>query len=145
MTTLDEIHNLWNTDKIIDNILLDDEALNISKLHGKYLRILSNERMLHTKYTIEFNRLNFDKYVFYTDGPTEETIAKGWVFAPKGKILKTEVQRYLDSDIDLITVIQKIAIQKEKIDVLTSIMNSLDKRTFQIQNALSFKKWESGN
>ena len=144
MTTLDEIHNLWNTDKIIDSIVLDDESLNISKLHGKYLRILSTERSLFNKFNIDYASLNLEKKIFYQDGPTEETNAKGWIFSPKGKILKTEVQSYLDGDPDLIALTKKIAHQKEKVDVLTAIMNSLDKRTFQIQNAISFKKWEQG-
>jgi hypothetical protein len=141
---LDEIHAEWAKDSIIDSIILDDESLNIAKLHSKYLKILSDEKMVLAKFKSEFARLKYEKYIFYIDGQTQETKEKGWIYAAKGKILKNEVDKYLDGDTDLIKLTQTIAYQQEKTDILKSILESLDKRSFNIGNALKFKLWEQG-
>ena len=44
---LEEILNLWQKDVEIDKSHLDVEILNIPKLHHKYLKILSQERLIY--------------------------------------------------------------------------------------------------
>ena len=76
--TLDEIFDLWSDDTQIDRTELGNAALELAKLHHKYYRIFSQERLTHKKLEADMKQLKLDKYEFYVDGPTEEHIAKGW-------------------------------------------------------------------
>jgi hypothetical protein len=141
---LEEIQSLWAEDAKIDLTKLDLEATNIPRLHSKYYQLYSNERLLLKKQQSDFKRLEHDKYEFYTQGPNETT-PKTWVLPAKGVILKNEVDRYLSADPDLINMALRIEVQKEKVDFLYSIIDNINKRSFQLSNALTFMKWQSGN
>ena len=62
----------------------------------------------------------------------------------KGMILKQEVQWYMDADKDIIDVSLKIGIQQEKIEMLTSIVQTLNNRGYQIKNAIDWLKFING-
>ena len=59
-------------------------------------------------------------------------------------ILKQEVQWYMDADKDIIDVSLKIGIQQEKIEMLTSIVQTLNNRGYQIKNAIDWLKFING-
>lgn len=141
---LEDIYALWREDSVIDREALGDESLKISRLHQKYHEIYTNERLLLRKYENQLKVLKLEKYEFYTQGPTQETFDKGWKLPPIGKVIKTEVQNYLDADKELIELNLKIGLQSEKIELLNSIIKSLMTRQFQIKNAIDFMRWQSG-
>lgn len=140
---LEEIHNLWEEDSQMDASRLDEEALNIPKLHSKYTKIYSKERMELLKLEAQHKPLKLDKREFYTQGPSKEQLDKGWSF-PGGKILKNEVDHYLDADSDIIKLELKISIQKEKLHLLDSIVKTINNRSFHIGNAIEWIKWTNG-
>ena len=146
--TLDEIHAEWEKDSRIDPIILGEESLKIPRLHGKYLKILSDEKLLLTKVEAEHARLKFERYCLYTEGVKEdapEELQKKWIeIAPRGRILKTEAPRYMEGDEDLITATKKVAYQQEKVDVLKSILECINKRSYHIREAIQFAMWEGG-
>ena len=51
---------------------------------------------------------------------------------------------YLDADPELDKLQSKLVYQKEKINYLESILKSLNNRTFQIKNAIEWKKFTHG-
>ena len=140
---LDDIHNLWAEDSKIDRTQLDTEALKIPELHSKYIKIYSGERMVLLRLEAEMSRLKLDKYEFYTQGPSQEHIDKGWDY-PGGRILKNESNLYLDGDKQIIELSLKISYQKEKIDLLDNIIRTVNNRSFQIKNAIDFLRWSQG-
>lgn len=142
--TLDEIFELWRTDSQIDETELGRESLNIPRLHHKYYRLLSNERMIYHKRRGEYGELKLEKTIFYTDGPSKEQVEKGWKLPPRGKILKNEVDKYLEADPDLITLKLKLSLQEEKVTVLEDIIKTLNNRGWQIKNALEWLKFTNG-
>lgn len=107
--TLDEIFELWSDDAATDPAELGNAALELAKLHQKYYRILSQERLLHKKLEMELKQLRVEKYEFYVDGPTEEQIQKGWKLPAKGRILKADSGSYIDSDSDIVAHTLKLA------------------------------------
>ena len=111
---LETIQELWDVDSKVERDQLDEESLKISVLHAKYHKILTHESMLSKKLESDMKVLVKDKYEFYTMGPTPDTHAKGWKLPPQGKIIKQEVDRYMDSDPDIIELSLKIGVQKEK-------------------------------
>lgn len=141
---LEKIFELWEQDSHVNRDLLDDEALKLSKLHHKYHQIYTNERLILRKYEAELKVLRLEKFEFYTQGPTQETHAKGWQLPPIGKVLKADANTYVDADKEVIDLSLKIGIQHEKIELLESIIKSVMNRGFQIKTALDFIKFNSG-
>lgn len=142
--TLDEIFELWADDANIDRTELGNAALDTAKLHHKYYQIFSRERLLLRKLEAELKTLKLEKYEFYTDGPTQEQIERGWKLPPKGKILKNSVAEYLDADSEIIAMKLKIAYQQEKIDLLESIIKTIGNRGFWIKSAIDWERFKVG-
>lgn len=141
---LEEIFTEWEKDSNIDITELGEESLKISKLHHKYFRILSYERMQYKKLDAELKMLRLEKHEFYTQGPTKETLEKGWKLPAVGKILRSDVNNYIDSDRDIIALTLKIATQLEKMDLLESIIKVIINRGYNLKVALDWEKFKMG-
>jgi len=141
---IEDIFEEWNKDSNVDRTELGDEALKIPKLHHKYFQIFSNEKLLLRKYESEMKVLKLEKYEFYTQGPNEETQAKGWELPAKGLILKSDIPMYIEADKHIIELSLKIGLQQEKIDLLESIIKSLSNRGYNIRAAIDFLKFTMG-
>jgi hypothetical protein len=142
---LEDILKEWDKDSHIDKNKLDTASLDVPKLHAKYIRILSHERMVLKKYEMDYKELKLDKLEFYVDGPTQEQVEKGWEIPAKGRILKSEVTPYLEADKDIIKLSLKIGMQQEKIEALKSIVDVISRLGFQIKNAIDFMRFMNGS
>lgn len=141
---LESILELWSEDSHINKMELGDEALKISKLHSKYYQIYINERLLLKKYDAELKQLKMEKYEFYLNGPTEEQYKKGWQLPAKGRVLKADVPMYVEVDKDVVELTLKYGLQKEKVELLDSIIKSLRDRGFNIKAAIEFERFRAG-
>ena len=142
--TLEEIMSNWEKDSVIDRTELGDEAIRIAKLHHKYYNMLSNERLILRKYEMDMKTLKLEKYEFYTQGPNEESVKKGWRMPASGKILKSEVGMYLEADADVLKQGAKMAMQQEKVDALDSMVKSLNNRGYNIKAAIDWIRFTNG-
>jgi len=140
---LEQILELWKEDCNIDQEQLGSESLKIPKLHHKYYEIYAQEcRKL--KFMIEEHKnLKLLKYEFYTIGPDEST-PKDWRLPPRGMILKSEVQMYMDADRQIIESNLKISLQQQKVDTLEDIIKSIMTRNFIIKNGIDWNKFTNG-
>jgi hypothetical protein len=141
---IDDIFALWEQDSRLDRSELGNEALNIPKLHHKYFKIFTNERLVLRKYEAEFKQLKLAKHEFFTMGPTEDTHAKGWRLPPQGKIIRSDVNNYIEADQEVIDMSLSIGIKQEKIELLESIIKSLTGRGFNIKAAIEWEKFKVG-
>jgi hypothetical protein len=141
---IEDIQNLWSQDVKIDHTELATEALRIPSLHSKYYNIFSQERLRLRKFETELKKLKLEKYEFFTQGPTPETHERGWKLPPVGRVIKSEVNNYIDADDEIITLTLKIGIQQEKVEMLESIIKSLVNRGFLIKSAIDFEKFKVG-
>lgn len=141
---LEEILDLWDVDSEINRQDLSEEALKISKLHAKYYRIYVNERLILKKYEAELKTLKLDKTEFYTQGPTKEQMDLGWRLPAIGKVLKSDINTYLEADKDIIKLSLKVGLQNEKVDLLESIIKSFNGRGYNIKAALDFERFKMG-
>ena len=60
------------------------------------------------------------------------------------KLLKNEVDLYIDSDDMLTDISLKVTLQQEKVDYLESIIKSINNRGFQIKNAIEWNRFITG-
>ena len=141
---LEEIFELWEKDSVVDKTNLGDESLKISELHFKYYKIFIDEKIRLKKYEADMKVLRLDKYDFYVNGHNDDTIKKGWIQPAIGRILRNDVQMYLDADPDIIRLNLKIGIQDEKISLLESIIRTVSNRNFVIKNSIEYEKFKMG-
>ena len=72
MITLDDVQHEWTIDSKIDPELLDEESIKIPQLHSKYLKYLSDVKLLKIKKEMEYKVLLREKFEYYTGKADEE-------------------------------------------------------------------------
>jgi hypothetical protein len=142
---LEDIYDMWEKDAKYDDLALDADSLNISSLHAKYNRLLSETRSQLRSAMIKkkshYSTLR-DYYLGNLNNPEDlERINR----APfLNKVLKNEVQGYIDSDGDLIRIDERIALLEEKVEVIMEIMKCIHKRGYDIKSAIEWRKFTNG-
>tara|TARA_S200000501_G_scaffold370630_1_gene412150 strand:- start:271 stop:699 length:429 start_codon:yes stop_codon:yes gene_type:complete len=120
---------------------LDIESLKIPELHNKYLKFHNRFTLLLKKTETDFKELYKHKWEYY-GGKSSPEVYKENPFDLK--VLKSDIPTYLESDKELIELEQKIAYNKTIVNYLEQILRSLNNRTFQIKNAIEWRKFEAG-
>jgi len=139
--TLEELQELADKDLKINDMEYDLESIKTPQLHNKYMKFLNKFRLQLSIAENEMHILKRNKWEYYT-GKASPEVYKEKPFDLK--ILRQDVDKYIDSDTEL----QK---SKQKVDYLNTIVDYLDKtvrqisnRTFTIKNAVEWKKFTSG-
>ena len=138
---LDEIQSLWNEDSKLDADNLHTESTNIPALHAKYYRILNKFFLLKKMEENKFKILKKEKWQYYT-GKADPEIYIDKPF--DHKVLRQDVDKYMDADEDLIRLISKVDYYQVMISYLDSILKTINNRTFQIKNAVEWQKFIRG-
>ena len=140
----DDIRKMVEKDMVIDDSELDLESLKIPQLHNKYLNLFHDERILLRKLEVERRELIRDKWEFYSGKMSEEELTRrGWV-PFQLKVLKQDLDMYIQSDSDVTKIDDRITLQKEKVDYLASIVKSISGRGWEIKNAIEWRRFTSG-
>ena len=141
---ISEIRKLVADDMPIDDTKLDIESMPIPQLHSKYLNFYLDEKLVLQKLNSDYYRLKKTKWEYYT-GKLDEEQLKEYGWEPfQFKILKQDIDLYMDSDEDLQKLSNKVAYQKEKINYLDSILKSINNRQWNIRNAIEWRKFING-
>ena len=135
----------WSKDSVIDETEPGRELIKISKLHSKYLMIMSHHNLLVKKYTIEYNRLKKLRWEYYSgdlNNPEDlETLGlEPWL----KKTLRQDIPMYIDSDQLLNNTLLKRTVHQEIVDVCQSILKELQNRTWQLKSFIDWEKFNSG-
>ena len=141
---IEEIQSLWSTDSKIDDLELDLASLRIPQLHSKYMNILNAENRVLYRMTQTQKMLERDKLEYYLGKMCEEDLEeRGW--EPLSlKVLRADVPKYIEADKDVVRHLIQIADQKEKVTLLRSIIESVNSRSFIINNAIRWKQFTNG-
>jgi hypothetical protein len=142
--TLDEIYDQWGVDSRVNKLELGDAAIEIPKLHHKYLKMLSTERL-------QLRKLESDADILYNNkrawlmGELSSDELKSLNWEPQLKRhVKSTVDDTLKADKDCISMTLKAAYQREKLEALDNILKMVHNRSYQISNAISFMKFQQG-
>ena len=141
---IEEIQSLWSADSKIDDLELDLESLRIPQLHSKYMNILNAENRVLYRMTQTQKMLEQDKWEYYTGKMCKEDLEeRGWEpYDPK--VLRADVPKHIEADKDVVRHLIKIADQKEKVTLLRSSIESVNSRSFIINNAIRWKQFTNG-
>ena len=139
-----DIQKLVAEDMPIDDTELDIESMNIPQLHSKYLNIYMDEKLVLQKLNSDYHRLKKVKWEYYTGKLDQEQLDDyGW--EPfQLKILKQDIDLYMDSDEDLQKILNRVAYQKEKVNYLDSVLKSINNRQWNIKGAIEWRKFING-
>ena len=105
---LEQLQDLAEKDLKINDTELDLESLKTPQLHNKYLKFLNKWKLLLTKAQIDYYTLRKEKWEYYTGK------APAQVYAEKPfnlKILKTDIDKYMDADPELVKFKSKVQLQ----------------------------------
>lgn len=92
----------------------------------------------------KMNILNRDKWLYYSGKMSEEELSKkGW--EPfELNILKNDLDRFIDSDGDIIDLRNQIFIQKEKINYIESVAKIISNKIWNIRSMIEWIKFTQG-
>ena len=142
--TLDEIRKYVNKDIPMDKTELDVESMKTPQLHNKYLIIYTDEKLILGKIQSDLYKLKKYKWLYYTGKMSQEELdERGWETFDLN-ILKTDIDKFLNSDDDIIKLSNRILLQKEKVEYLESIIKIINNRQWSIRAAIDWLKFTSG-
>ena len=114
MNTLEQIHEMWKKDCLIDKMDLDKSARDSAKLHSKYLELYSVNKLKYKKLDNDFKVLLKNKWLHYN-----------------GKLSKEEIDEFGWNT-------------QELIDTLKEILENIKWRHQNIKNIIEWNKFTSG-
>lgn len=142
MIDIDFVKEEWTKDSVMDQDLLDHESIKIPQLHSKYLNYLSDVRLIKVKKEQEYKKILREKFEYYT-GKADAEIYKQKPFDLK--ILKQDVQLYIESDDEVQKSLNILNYYKEMMFVLEKILENINTRGFQIKNSIDWQKFMQGS
>ena len=140
--TLDELQAQAEKDLKIDDTELDLESLKTPQLHSQYLKTYSTYALMMKKAEGDYSKLHIKKWLFFTGkADPEEYKEKNFDL----KVLRQDVDKFIDSDDEIIKQRQKIEYLKQICHYCESTLKQINNRTFQIKNAIEWKKFTMGS
>lgn len=143
--TLEEISAEWHHDShSFDRTDLTEESIKAIRWHAKYSEYRGREAKALKTLQASYMRLRAEKEEFLQN-PTQELIKeRGWKVPPRGRILKSDLATYLNSDPELNKLELAIGIQEEKLETLKEILKQLNQRSYTIRNIIDDRKYMNG-
>ena len=139
--TLEELQDLAERDLKINDTELDLESLKTPQLHNKYMKHLTKFKLMLSKAEAEFAQTKKTLWEYYTGK------ADASVYAQKPfdlKILKQDVDQYIQSDDEYIKAKQKVDYLSTTTDFLDRTIRQIQSRDWNIRNAIEWRKFTSG-
>lgn len=128
-------------DSVIDESDLSLASLKIPRIHAKWQRILFDEVRVLQGLELAASEKKRERAEYYLGKAPEQA----YLDEPLDlKILRADLDLYLNSDKELATLEAKRQLQKQKIKTIEDFMKLLHNRGFHIKNAIDFQKFMAG-
>ena len=140
--TLDDLKEQVKNDlAILNDERLDNESFKNQELYSKYQDHKTNFELLLYRAKGDYKVLYREKWEYYGGK------ADAKVYATKPfdlKVLKTDLNIYIESDEDIIKIEHKISYLETVVKYLDGVLKSINSRGWDIKNAISWRQFESG-
>ncbi len=141
MIKFEDLRAQWDADCKIENDLLDVESIKTPMIHNKYLKYLSDLKLLKFKKEQEFKVLIKEKHLYYSGKADPETYKEKPLPI---LILKQDLSMYIEADPEYQMMAARIKTYDEMIIFLEKILAMLNNRGYQIKNAIEWQKFTQG-
>lgn len=142
---IEQLQEQWDIDCQIDDKYLGETTTATPKLHAKYLKLLVNIKLKHTKLSSDCNILRKNKFRLYRGELSREELTNlGWEQWQGVKPIKSELDQILEGDIDINNIQVKLEYLSTMIYFLESVLRQLQSRDYQISTAVKWKMFLAG-
>lgn len=138
---LEQLQLEADKDLKINDTELDLESLKTPQLHNKYMKHYTKFKLLLTRTEDELRTMKRDKWEYYT-GKADPSVYQVKPFDLK--IMRTDIDKYLEADEDIQKLSQKIAYLITVVDFLDKTIRVIVNRTYTIKNAIDWRRFTSG-
>ena len=141
---IEEINQMWAQDCKIDEANLIRESSRIPELHNKYYNLFYKEALRIKKLKADLIELEKARTEYYNGSMDESELRdRGWKpFALK--VLRNDLERYVQSDKDIVQLSLKISLHEERAKYLESIVRQINNRNYIIKNMIDWAKFQAG-
>lgn len=140
----DDISEMWAVDSRIDETNLVGESKKIPELHNKYYTLYYREALKVKKLRYDYKELELAKREWFDGSMAEEDLReRGWKPQQK-KILRNDIDKYLQADRDIINLSLKIDYHSTRANYLEDIIKTIHSRNFVIKNIVDVLKFQHG-
>ena len=142
MITHEELLSMWEQDSPIDKMNLDQAAVDIPKLHHKYLTVLMDIKSKKIAFVHKLDDLKKEKELYYSGQATSDVYKE----KPFDLRLKTKsgVEKHVNTDPEVIKLSQRIEYMDVLIEGVNHIMTQIQWRNSSIKSAIDWSKFTSG-
>jgi len=141
---IEEIRKMIELDAKIDQSALNNEASIIPQLHNKYLCLHTDEKLVLAKLENDLRILLRDKWLYYSGKMSKEQLEdKGWEQFDLN-LLKTDLDRFIRADTDVINLESKCLMQREKVNYLEQVVKLISNKIWNIRAALDWIRFTQG-
>lgn len=137
----DELEQMVSIDLKIDDTELDLESIRTPQIHNKYLK-------LYTQFCLQLKKIKDDrkilyrkKWEYYTGKASPEEYKENPFDI---KVLRADLDIYLDSDTELQELGQKEEYMKSMVDYTERVLKEINNRNWTIRNTIEWKKFIHG-
>lgn len=138
---LEQLQLEADKDLKINDTELDLESLKTPQLHNKYMKHYTKFKLLLTRTEDELRTMKRDKWEYYT-GKADPSVYQAKPFDLK--IMRTDIDKYLEADEDIQKLSQKVAYLITVVDFLDKTIRVIVNRTYTIKNAIEWRRFTSG-
>jgi hypothetical protein len=138
---LEQLQLEADKDLKINDTELDLESLKTPQLHNKYMKHYTKFKLLLTRTEDELRTMKRDKWEYYT-GKADPSVYQAKPFDLK--IMRTDIDKYLEADEDIQRLSQKVAYLITVVDFLDKTIRVIVNRTYTIKNAIEWRRFTSG-
>ena len=138
---IDDIRIQLDKDKKVDQTQLDVESLKIPEQAVKYQQMAHDEALRLRFLEKEYNVAKYNRWMYYT-GKADPEVYNKEPF--DHKVLKSDINIFLDSDLILNEIQDRITAQTEKLKLVYEAGKVMQNKSFNIKNALEHQKFMGG-
>jgi len=138
---IENIKDMIEQDKSIDYTQLDTASLKIPEQAVKYQQLSHDEAVILRYLEREYNIMKLNRWMYYM-GKADDEVYEKEPF--DHKVLKSDVNLFLEADSKLCNLQDRIVLQTEKLKLVVEAGKIMQNKSFNIKNALDHQKFMGG-
>ena len=137
-----ELKEMCTKDTKIDITDLDGYSVSIPELANKYHQLAYLEKNLLRYLKSEYKIIKLSRWKYYS-GKANPVAYEEEPFDLK--VLKNDMDLFLDGDVQVLTIKNKLEEQEEKIKLIEDTAKVIQNASFNISNTIKWKKFLAGD
>ena len=139
---INELEEMCTKDTKIDITDLDGYSISIPELANKYHQLAYLEKNLVRYLKSEYKIIRLSRWKYYS-GKADPKEYEDEPFDLK--VLKNDMDLFLDGDVQVLTIKNKLEEQEEKIKLIEDTAKVIQNASFNISNTIKWKKFLAGD